>query len=131
MQSSSEEDIRFPLLQSPLAGYAIAPLHLAVGSLFVFLPASVYQQGYASLYGAILVLLASIIAFYGWILWMQAPAFRVLWQQVLLASGAAAVPFFTIGFSDPWHAIVYPLILGGSLIACLGIGHVVLFVVRP
>ncbi|MGF1631636.1 MAG: hypothetical protein ACFCUT_19345 [Kiloniellaceae bacterium] len=42
----------------------------------------------------------------------------------------ALLPFFLRDFSDAWHAIVYPLILGGSLLACLVVGHLTVMISR-
>lgn len=114
-----------------LTGYLIVPLHLVAGYLFPLLPGSAMKPGQDALYGALLALLGVTAVFYGRIVWLRVPRFRIVWQQVALAGLAAAVPFFTIDFNDPWHAIVYPLILGGSLVVCLGVGHAVLFIARP
>jgi hypothetical protein len=113
------------------AGYVIVPLHLAAGFLFAAIPASVYQPGYYAAYGGIVVLLVVTAVVYGTLVWMQAPGFGSLWLQFLLAGIAVAVPFFVVEFSNSWHAILYLPIMGASLIACLVIGHVVLFTVRP
>jgi len=124
-----------PPVSSPsrrfLMGYLIAPLHLLAGYVFPQLPGSMMQPGRDALYGALLVLLGVTAVFYGRMVWLQVPRFRIVWQQVALAALAAAVPFFTVDFNDPWHAIVYPLILGGSLVVCLAVGHAVLFIARP
>jgi len=104
------------------AGIAIAPAHLCAGFLFALLPASPYQQGYYAGYGAILVVLAGTLMFYGWAVRAAAIGPGLVCLQVLAAAVAAAVPLFLVDFSDPWHAIVYLPILGASLLLCLVVG---------
>jgi len=112
------------------AGYVIAPLHLVAGLLFILLPATPYQKGWETVYGAIALLLVTTVVVYGSILQAWRPTLGAVWGQLLLAALAAALPFFLIDFSDAWHAIVYPLILGASLLACLVVGHLVLVLSR-
>lgn len=106
------------------AGYAIVPLHLLAGSLFALLPGSVHLSGWYAGYGAILTILATTVVFYAWQTRRAQPGKRSIWLQILLAALAAALPFFLVDFADPWHAIVYLPILGGSLLACLIAGHI-------
>ena len=97
------------------AGYVIAPLHLAAGSLFALLPSSPYAAGY----GAILVVLGVAVVAYGWIATAQRLGAGTMALHLVSAAAAALAPFFLVDFSDPWHAIVYLPIMGGSLLACL------------
>jgi hypothetical protein len=113
------------------AGYAIVPLHLLAGALFWLIPGSVYHSGYYATYGAIVVLLAATVVTYGWLAAALAPGFGTVWLQVVLAAVVVVALFFVIDFSDPWHAIVYLPIMGGSLLACLITAHVVLLIARP
>jgi len=106
-------------------GYGIVPLHLGAGLLFALLPASPYQAGYYALYGGILTLLAAAVVFYGWAVRHCGINRAAVCLQVLLACLAVAVPLFLIDFSDPWHAILYLPILGGSLLVCLVAGLLV------
>lgn len=101
------------------AGYVIAPLHLVAGLLFALLPASPYAKGYYAGYGAILVVSAVAVLAFGWIAAAQRPGAAVLAAQLAVAALAAVVPFFLVGFSDPWHATLYLPIMGASLVACL------------
>lgn len=113
------------------AGYAVVPLHFVAGVLFSIIPASPYQQGYYATFGAIVVLLAATVITYGRLISALAPGFGAVWLQVSLAAVVVVALFFVIDFNDPWHAIVYPLVLGGSLVVCLGVGHAVLLIARP
>ena len=54
----------------------------------------------------------------------------MLWLHFLLAALATALPFFTVDFKDTWSAIIYLPIMGGSLLACLVVGHAVVFAAR-
>jgi hypothetical protein len=105
-----------------IAGYVIAPLHLVAGLLFILLPATPYQKGWETVYGVIALLLVTTVVVYGSILRRQRLGVGIVLLQVLAAALAAAVPFFTVDFSALWHALVYPLILGSSLLACLVVG---------
>jgi hypothetical protein len=101
------------------AGYVIAPLHLVAGFLFALLPGSPYDKGYYAVYGAILVVLAIAVLAFGWIAAVQRPGAGALALQIGAAAVAVAVSIFLVDFSDPWHAILYLPIMGGSLIACV------------
>lgn len=107
---------------SACAGYVIAPLHLVAGLLFVLLPATPYQKGWETVYGAIGLLLVTTVVVYGSLLRRQRLGAGIVLLQVLAAALAATLPFFTVDFSDPWHALTYPLLLGSSLLACLVVG---------
>ena len=113
------------------AGYVIVPLHLVAGALFALVPPSPYKAGYYATYGAIVTLLAVTLGLYIWLLWTSRPGYGTVWLQFLLATLSAAGLFFLLEFNSPWHAIVYPLMLGASLLLCLVIGHLVLFILRP
>ncbi|MEO3429226.1 hypothetical protein AAFN88_10240 [Pelagibius sp. CAU 1746] len=113
------------------AGYAIVPLHLLAGALFWLIPGPVYHAGYYATYGAIAVLLAATVAAYGWLAAALTPGFGTVWLQVALAAVGVAALFFVIDFSDPWHAIVYLPVMGGSLLACLITAHAALFMAKP
>jgi hypothetical protein len=119
------------MTQPSYAGYVIVPLHLAAGFSFALIPASVYQPGYHAAYGGLVVLLVATAGIYGSLVRRQAPGFGVIWLQVLLAGIAVAVAFFTVEFSSAWNAILYLPIMGASLVACLVIGHVVRFTLKP
>ncbi len=107
----------------PQASYLIVPAHLVVGSAFALIPSSVYHPAYQATYGAIALLLIVTLIVYGSLLRRRRPALGTLWLQALLSLLAVAIPFFLVDFSDPWHAIVYLPIMGGSVLACLIVGH--------
>lgn len=113
------------------AGFVIVPLHLVAGYLFGLIPASVYQPGYYAVYGGIVMTLLVTLVVYGTVLWHQQPGMGTLWLHFLLGIFAVALPFFTLDFKDTWSAIIYLPIMGGSLAACLIVGHVVVFAARP
>jgi hypothetical protein len=112
------------------AGYVIAPLHLVAGFLFALLPDSPYQQGYSAIYGTIATLLVTTVVAYHWILRAWPPGLGAVWGHLLLATAAATLPLYLVDFSNAGHAIVYPLILGASLLACLVVGHLTVLLSR-
>ena len=112
------------------AGYIVAPLHLVAGLLFGLIPASVYHPAYYAVYGGIVLTLVVTAVVYGTVIWHQQPGMAVLWLHFLVALVAVAIPFFTVSFDNTWSLIIYPLIMGGSLLACLVVGHAVIFAAR-
>ncbi|WP_282608498.1 hypothetical protein [Pelagibius sp. Alg239-R121] len=112
------------------ATYLIVPLHLIAGFLFGLIPSSVYHPAYYGAYSGIVLTLVVTVVVYGMLVQHQQPGFVVVWLQCFLALLAVAIPFFTLDFSDLWHALMYPLIMGGSLVACLVVAHIVLLTTR-
>ncbi len=110
--------------------YLVVPSHLGAGCLFGLLPASPYNAAYYGFYSIIVMLLVLTLVMYGMLVQQQRPRAALVWVQCSAALFASAVPFYCLNFSSVWHILMYPLILGGSLFACLLVGNVVLLTNR-
>ncbi|TQV78488.1 hypothetical protein [Denitrobaculum tricleocarpae] len=115
---------------SSYATYVIVPLHLISGCLFGLLPNSPYDSAYYSLYSAIVLLLVLTVVVYGMLVHYLRPGVALIWIQCGIASMVAAVPAYALEFSDPWHLLMYPLVQGASLLACLLVGNAVALMAR-
>ncbi len=110
--------------------YVIVPLHLIVGCLFGLIPNSPYASSYYSFYSAIVLLLVLTVVVYGILVNYLRPGIALIWVQCGIALMVTAIPFYTLDFSDPWHLLMYPLIQGTSLLACLLVGNIVALMAR-